>query len=80
LNPASPTQTRESICGPTRRNITTAQDVGVATAVVGGVFVGAALVHLIATSNRSTEGAGHTARAEHSCAPGLGGFVCYGSF
>jgi hypothetical protein len=80
LNPSVPSATRESVCTSTHRNITTAEDVGLATAITGSVLVGAGLVHWIATTQRSSESAARGAQARMECAPGPGSVVCFGSF
>jgi hypothetical protein len=79
LDPGNPTRTRGDVCPNTRHDIDVAQDVGVVTGIVAVAFGAAALVHGLATSQRSTEGATQ-AKKQTRCSPGLGGVVCSGLF
>jgi PEGA domain len=79
LNPGNPMETRGDKCPGRRHDIDVAEDVGIATGIAAAAFAAAALVHGLATSQRSTEGATH-AEAHVGCTPGLGSVVCSGSF
>jgi PEGA domain len=79
LSPSDPTRTRGATCPSTRHDIDVAQDVGIATGIVAVAFGAAALIHGLATSQRSSERAAQSTLLPR-CSPGLGAVVCSGSF
>jgi hypothetical protein len=80
-SPTGLTRSRDQVCGSLRREIDTAQTVGVVTGITAVGFGGAALVHWLATSrDRPAESAPPPPQAGAGCSPGFGSVVCYGTF
>jgi hypothetical protein len=83
LNTADAMLTRGNVCGSTLTAVHTAQDVGVATGVVGLVFGGAALAHWLLIERHPGPHRPDALRgvaAPFECDPGLGAVTCRGSF
>ncbi|MBV9950203.1 MAG: PEGA domain-containing protein [Myxococcales bacterium] len=78
LDVGNPERTRNEVCGSVRDNIHTAENVAIGAGITGAVFLGAALVHGLATSRDRPSAA--TGFQKPVCTPGLGGFACSGTF